>query len=151
MAKPSADDTTLLNVLQYACSMTGCKSLEKNNPCFIPDNLISHASVAMNLYYQAMGRNNWNCFFNGTGLIVITDPSKLPTQTSWISFLLPVSEVGDVFYWSRICFRLSYDQVMVGAAMSKNDSVLRRVPCMRFKFLFILWLGAKVLKNFSCN
>ncbi|KAH0454736.1 hypothetical protein IEQ34_016660 [Dendrobium chrysotoxum] len=75
VAKPSADEATLLNILQYACSMTGCKSLQKNSPCFIPDNLISHASFAMNLYYHAMGRNSWNCHFNGTGLIVITDPS----------------------------------------------------------------------------
>ncbi|KAG0477389.1 hypothetical protein HPP92_014230 [Vanilla planifolia] len=75
VAKPSSDDSTLLNILHYACSMTGCRPLEKDGPCFLPNSLISHASVAMNLYYQAMGRNRWNCHFNNTGLIVITDPS----------------------------------------------------------------------------
>lgn len=30
----------------------------------------------MNLYYQTMVRNVWNCDFKGSGLIAITDPSK---------------------------------------------------------------------------
>jgi hypothetical protein len=42
----------------------------------IQESVASRASVAMNAYYQARGRNSWNCFFNGTGLITITDPSK---------------------------------------------------------------------------
>ncbi|KAK6917473.1 X8 domain, partial [Dillenia turbinata] len=42
--------------------------------CFYPNTLINRASVAMNLYYQANGRNYWNCYFQNSGLIVISDP-----------------------------------------------------------------------------
>ncbi|KAL0306629.1 UNVERIFIED_CONTAM: hypothetical protein Sradi_6080200 [Sesamum radiatum] len=44
-------------------------------PLLLPDNLINHASIAMNLYYQAKGRNHWNCYFKNSGLMVVTDPS----------------------------------------------------------------------------
>ncbi|XP_035837791.1 glucan endo-1,3-beta-glucosidase 12-like isoform X2 [Helianthus annuus] len=49
--------------------------LEKGGACFLPDNLINHASIAMNIYYQCKGRNPWNCHFGNSGLITLTDPS----------------------------------------------------------------------------
>eukprot|EP01018_Ginkgo_biloba_P009602 Gb_00237 [translate_table: standard] len=77
VAKPSADDNSLSANLNYACSQGGvdCSVLHNGCPCYYPNTLISHASVAMNLYYQAHGRNFWNCYFNSTGLVVFTDPS----------------------------------------------------------------------------
>nr|KJB61039.1 hypothetical protein B456_009G360300 [Gossypium raimondii] len=75
IAKPSSDQATLLTNVNYACSKVDCQIIQKGCPCFNPDNLINHASIAMNLYYQSMGRNVWNCDFKGSGLIVITDPS----------------------------------------------------------------------------
>ncbi|XP_019710395.2 major pollen allergen Ole e 10 [Elaeis guineensis] len=75
VAKPSSDEATLTANVNYACSQVDCKVLQKGNPCFYPDNLMSHASVAMNLYYQARGRNYWNCHFKNSGLVTITDPS----------------------------------------------------------------------------
>lgn len=44
---------------------------KKGRPCFNPNTLISHASVAMKLYYQEMGKNFWNCNFTNSALIVI--------------------------------------------------------------------------------
>ncbi|KAM0938172.1 putative carbohydrate-binding X8 domain-containing protein, plant [Dioscorea sansibarensis] len=75
VAKPSADDATLLANLNYACSQVDCSVLQQSCSCFYPDILISHASIAMNLYYQSNGRNYWNCYFNNSAIIVITDPS----------------------------------------------------------------------------
>nr|XP_010907228.1 major pollen allergen Ole e 10-like [Elaeis guineensis] len=75
VAKPSSNNATLTENLNYACSQVDCKVLQKDCLCFYPDNLISHASVAMNLYYQARGRNYWNCYFKNSGLITTTDPS----------------------------------------------------------------------------
>ncbi|OAY28865.1 glucan endo-1,3-beta-D-glucosidase [Manihot esculenta] len=75
VAKPSSDQATLLANINYACSQVDCRILHKGCPCFSPDNLISHASIAMNLYYQCRGRNRWNCDFKNSALIVITDPS----------------------------------------------------------------------------
>ncbi|XP_039124722.1 major pollen allergen Ole e 10-like [Dioscorea cayenensis subsp. rotundata] len=55
VAKPSLDEATLLLNINYACSQVDCSVLRKGSPCFNPDNLISHASVSMNLYYQSKG------------------------------------------------------------------------------------------------
>ncbi|CAA3015531.1 glucan endo-1,3-beta-D-glucosidase-like [Olea europaea subsp. europaea] len=75
VAKPSSEQGTLLANLNYACSQVDCRVLQKSCSCFVPDNLINHASVAMNLYYHSKGRNHWNCYFGNSGLVVLTDPS----------------------------------------------------------------------------
>ncbi|GMH24241.1 hypothetical protein Nepgr_026084 [Nepenthes gracilis] len=75
VAKPSSNEQTLLANINYACSQVDCRILRRDCPCFSPDNLISHASVAMNLYYRANGCNKWNCDFRNSGLIVLSDPS----------------------------------------------------------------------------
>lgn len=82
VAKPSSDQAALLDNINYACSHVDCRVLSSGCPCYSPGNLINHASVAMNLYYQANGRNYWNCNFKNSGLIVITNPSE------WMSMLL---------------------------------------------------------------
>ncbi|XP_039814749.1 major pollen allergen Ole e 10-like isoform X2 [Panicum virgatum] len=76
VAKPSAEAAALQGNLEFACSESDCGAIQGTGGCTRPDSLLSRASVAMNAYYQARGRNTWNCFFNGTGLITITDPSK---------------------------------------------------------------------------
>ncbi|XP_023640211.1 glucan endo-1,3-beta-glucosidase isoform X2 [Capsella rubella] len=75
VAKPGTSTEQLLNNLNYACSKIDCHIVSKGGACYSPDNLYNQASVAMNLYYQAEGRHFWNCNFEGSGLIVITDPS----------------------------------------------------------------------------
>ncbi|KAI5571294.1 hypothetical protein BDE02_11G084400 [Populus trichocarpa] len=75
VSKRSSDQATLLANINYACSHVDCQILQKGYPCFSPDSLRSHASIAMNLYYQCKGRNRWNCDFRDSGLIVKTDPS----------------------------------------------------------------------------
>jgi len=77
IAKPSAFDNNLLANINFACSQSGvdCSVLQNGNPCYYPNTPVSHAAVAMNLYFQHYGRNYWNCYFNNTGLVVLTDPS----------------------------------------------------------------------------
>ncbi|XP_016544614.2 glucan endo-1,3-beta-D-glucosidase [Capsicum annuum] len=75
VAKPSSDSKTLEENINYACSQVDCRILQKGCTCSSPDNLMNHASIAMNLYYQAKGRNHWNCHFGNSALIVLTDPS----------------------------------------------------------------------------
>ncbi|KAI4333433.1 hypothetical protein L6164_018250 [Bauhinia variegata] len=75
VAKPSSDQATLLVNINYACSHVDCSIMNKGCPCYAPDNLMNHASIAMNIYYQSKGRNQWDCDFRGSALIVITDPS----------------------------------------------------------------------------
>ncbi|KAJ8497910.1 hypothetical protein OPV22_008462 [Ensete ventricosum] len=75
VAKPSSDEATLFANLNYACSLVDCSVLQRRHACFDPNTLISHASIAMNLYYQAMGRHGWDCYFDNSALVVTTDPS----------------------------------------------------------------------------
>ncbi|CAM0910908.1 unnamed protein product [Alopecurus aequalis] len=77
VAKPSADEVALRANLQFACSESDCSAIDGTGGCSVlyGGTLLSRTSVAMNAYYQANGRNSWNCFFNGTGLISLTDPS----------------------------------------------------------------------------
>ncbi|KAJ8534516.1 hypothetical protein K7X08_016244 [Anisodus acutangulus] len=75
VAKPSSDEKTLQENINYACSQVDCRILQKGCTCSSPDNLMNHASIAMNLYYQAKGRNHWNCHFGNSALVVLTDPS----------------------------------------------------------------------------
>ncbi|KAF6134539.1 hypothetical protein GIB67_022279 [Kingdonia uniflora] len=75
VAKPSSENRVLYENVNYACSKVNCSSLKKGGLCFTPDSLINHASVAMNLYYQANGRHKWNCDFKSSALVVLVDPS----------------------------------------------------------------------------
>ncbi|EOY34030.1 hypothetical protein QUC31_018634 [Theobroma cacao] len=75
---PKSDATVaaLQANIDYVCS-TGldCRPIQAGGACFNPNNVRSHASYAMNAYYQANGRHDFNCDFNHTGVITSTDPS----------------------------------------------------------------------------
>ncbi|KAF1868511.1 hypothetical protein Lal_00008319 [Lupinus albus] len=76
IARYTSNDAELNDNILYACNaLKDCMIIEEGGSCFNPNNLIGHASVVMNQYYAKSGRNPWNCYFSGTGLIVITDPS----------------------------------------------------------------------------
>ncbi|PIA41418.1 hypothetical protein AQUCO_02200080v1 [Aquilegia coerulea] len=77
VAKPSSENWALLNNIDYVRNQgIDCSIFEREVcPCYKPNTLINHASVAMNLYYQKFGRNKWNCNFTNSGLITTTDPS----------------------------------------------------------------------------
>ncbi|CAA0818513.1 Carbohydrate-binding X8 domain superfamily protein [Striga hermonthica] len=79
VAKPSTSDEALLENIDYVCreqGIKGCETFQKDsNPCYSPNTPVNHASQAMNLYYQAKGRHDFNCDFKDTGLITITPPS----------------------------------------------------------------------------
>ena len=78
VANPSTPDEKLIDNLNFACGQGGvnCLALDPGGSCYNPNTLLSHTSYAMNRYYQAQGRNYWNCDFHSTGLVVFTDPSK---------------------------------------------------------------------------
>lgn len=82
VAKPSSSLATLLKNINFACSQVDCGCLQQGGACATPANVFNHASVAMNLYYQSRGRNAWNCEFENSGLVTVSDPSK------WSSIIL---------------------------------------------------------------
>ncbi|KAB1202668.1 Major pollen allergen Ole e 10 [Morella rubra] len=79
IAKPSADTEKLFHNVEYSCEQThvNCSSIQLGGSCFHPNNAASHASFAMNLFYQAAGKHQWDCHFNGTGLVIFVNPCKL--------------------------------------------------------------------------
>ncbi|KAF3436597.1 hypothetical protein FNV43_RR23689 [Rhamnella rubrinervis] len=79
IAKPSTEDEKLRENIEYSCGQSGveCGTIQTGGSCFNPDNLVSHASVSMNLFYRAAGKHSWNCHFSGTALIVYQNPCNL--------------------------------------------------------------------------
>lgn len=75
VAKPSASEEELSENKDFATKHVNCSLIDPGFGCYYPNTLMNHASVCMNLYYQAMGRNLWNCDFKNSALIVVTDPS----------------------------------------------------------------------------
>ncbi|CAI9105694.1 OLC1v1004677C1 [Oldenlandia corymbosa var. corymbosa] len=74
--KDDATDAALQSNIDYVCgSGVDCKPIQDGGPCFLPNTVRSHASYAMNAYYQAYGRNDYNCDFTSTGVITTADPS----------------------------------------------------------------------------
>lgn len=66
--------------LHYACSMADCNLVARNGTArasFPTD------SLAM---LPWPWRNSWNCHFNGTGLIVLTDPRQLASANASLFF-----------------------------------------------------------------
>ncbi|KAG0614548.1 hypothetical protein M758_6G185400 [Ceratodon purpureus] len=77
VAKAGSSEADVTNALTFACGEGGadCGMIQAGGACYNPNSVVSHASVAFNAYYQKFGRNYWNCYFGGTAVITITDPS----------------------------------------------------------------------------
>ncbi|KAE9621531.1 putative X8 domain-containing protein [Lupinus albus] len=72
VAKFSASPKVLEKQLDYACrNGADCAAIKSGGSCFIPANILNHASYVFNSFYQAKG----SCNFAGAALISITDPS----------------------------------------------------------------------------
>ncbi|KAL4336151.1 hypothetical protein GQ457_07G040180 [Hibiscus cannabinus] len=77
IASSQASKPALQNALDWACGpgKTDCSAIQPDGQCFVPDNLVSHASFAFNNYYQKHGLTDEACSFGGTGIKVYSDPS----------------------------------------------------------------------------
>lgn len=77
LPKQDATDDELQANIDYVCgSGVDCKPIQDGGPCYEPNDLRSHASYAMNAYYQANGRHDFDCDFSNTGSITDSDPSN---------------------------------------------------------------------------
>lgn len=78
MPKAGASDAQLQLNLDYACGHgIDCGAIQPGGACFEPNTVKSHAAYAMNLYYQSLGKNPWDCDFSQTATLTSTNPSKL--------------------------------------------------------------------------
>ncbi|KAG6394458.1 hypothetical protein SASPL_145043 [Salvia splendens] len=83
-AKAGADEEAVQAALDWACGAGGvdCSALMEGQPCFEPDTLSAHATYAFDSYYQAMGRAEGSCDFNGVATITSTTPNHGSCITS---------------------------------------------------------------------
>lgn len=76
--KTDATDEALQKNIDYVCSSgVDCGPIQAGGACYDPNTVRSHASYAMNAYFQTAGRHDFNCDFNHTALLTSTDPSKI--------------------------------------------------------------------------
>lgn len=106
MPKNDASDAALQANIDFVCGWgIDCKPIQDGGPCFQPDNVRSHAAYAMNAYYQANDRNDFDCDFVNTGVVTTSDPSKFFGSSS-LCFLfcfwdaLQNSILGEFDPWS---------------------------------------------------
>ncbi|XP_076940003.1 glucan endo-1,3-beta-glucosidase 3-like [Bidens hawaiensis] len=79
VAKPSVPSEKLQEALDYACGPGGadCGPIRPNGSCFSPDSVVAHASYAFNSYWQKNKKNGGVCGFEGTAMLISSDPSFL--------------------------------------------------------------------------
>lgn len=77
VAKDDADSDKLQNGLNWACGQghANCSAIQPGQPCYLPNNIKSHASYAYNDYYQKMRSVGGTCNFDGTAMTTTKDPS----------------------------------------------------------------------------
>nr|XP_011462312.1 PREDICTED: major pollen allergen Ole e 10-like [Fragaria vesca subsp. vesca] len=76
VAKPGASPKALQANIDYVCGKgVDCKPIQAGGVCSSND-LASKASYVMNAYYQANGRDTFNCDFSGSGQLTTVNPSK---------------------------------------------------------------------------
>ena len=86
MARPEAPENELQSGIDFACRGRNgwCSHIQPGQSCYLPNTVKDHASYAYNIYYQfnKHGPDGGKaCFFNGTGMIVHSEPSKIYTTT----------------------------------------------------------------------
>ncbi|KAL6990179.1 hypothetical protein U1Q18_015928 [Sarracenia purpurea var. burkii] len=82
IVKPSTPAAILDGIIQFCCtqSRVDCGVIQPGGICYDPaTNKVSDASVVMNLYYKVAGKSDFNCYFNGSGLILTQDPCEYDT------------------------------------------------------------------------
>ncbi|KAG6492252.1 hypothetical protein ZIOFF_047204 [Zingiber officinale] len=76
LSVPGTTTKKLLENINYACGsvLADCRAIQEDCPCYSTD-VIKMANYAMNAYYYGAGHEEINCYFNGSGLIIYSDPS----------------------------------------------------------------------------
>ncbi|KAI3500344.1 hypothetical protein L1887_36164 [Cichorium endivia] len=79
VAKPSVPSEKLQVAMDYACGAGGadCGPIRPDGSCYSPDSVVAHASYAFNSYWQKNKKNGGVCSFEGTAMLISSDPSFL--------------------------------------------------------------------------
>lgn len=77
MPKADVSEAQLQTNLDYACGQgIDCSPIQPGGACFEPNTVASHATYAMNLLFQSLGKDPWNCDFSQTATLSSNNPSK---------------------------------------------------------------------------
>ncbi|MQL95087.1 hypothetical protein Taro_027738 [Colocasia esculenta] len=78
VAKPTVPADTLQDAIDYACGAGGadCEEIKPQGSCYFPDNVVAHASYAFNSYWQKTKKSGGSCNFQGTAVLINSDPSS---------------------------------------------------------------------------
>ncbi|XP_059667263.1 glucan endo-1,3-beta-glucosidase [Cornus florida] len=76
LPKTGASEEALQNNIDYVCGLgLDCRPIQEGGACFLPDNVRAHAAYAMNAFYQATEKDEYDCDFEQTGSVTSIDPS----------------------------------------------------------------------------
>lgn len=77
IASSTASESQLQSALDWACGSgnVDCSPIQPSQPCFKPDSSVSHASYAINSFYQRNGATDVACRFGGIGVKTTKNPS----------------------------------------------------------------------------
>ncbi|KAG0588122.1 hypothetical protein KC19_2G217700 [Ceratodon purpureus] len=120
VAKQDATQDNLQAALDYACGLgaADCLPIQPGQACFLPNTRASHASYAMNSYFQKNPNSVNACNFQGTATITTKDPSysncTYPSSTHLNSGQR--SSSGDLAPRSTVIFLLSAAIVLLFGA-----------------------------------
>jgi hypothetical protein len=116
-------EDNLQAALDYACGLgrADCVPIQSGQACFQPNTRSSHASYAMNSYYQNHANSPDSCDFLGTGVLTTTDPSNstfLTTQSTLS--LLSILSVLNAMYNGSSKFRFLTVEYVIFTKKSKK-------------------------------
>lgn len=75
--KADASNEALQANINYVCAQgVDCRPIQPGGVCYAANNVRALATYAMNAYYQAYGRHDFNCNFSNSGVITSTNPSE---------------------------------------------------------------------------
>ncbi|KAK1311901.1 Glucan endo-1,3-beta-glucosidase 4 [Acorus calamus] len=77
IADPQTPEDILQAALNWACGPGGadCGLIQQNQPCYLPNKLVDHASYAFNSYWQKYKHKGGTCDFSSAAMVVGLDPS----------------------------------------------------------------------------
>ncbi|CAK9256611.1 unnamed protein product [Sphagnum jensenii] len=77
IAKQGVNESSLQADIDYACGLgrADCSLIQPGMSCYLPNTRLSHASYAVNSYYQKNANTPGSCDFADTAIITTTDPS----------------------------------------------------------------------------
>lgn len=123
IASSTASEMDLQNALDWACGPgnVDCSAIQPSQPCFEPDNVVSHASFAFNSYYQQNGATDIACGFGGSGIKVNKNPSydnclymttgsnktAASNATTALASTTTSSAVNALFAWTLSCLLMA--------------------------------------------